>query len=58
MKALYSKDERATIRLSYENSEIQSIYEQFLGEPCGERAHQLLHTHYQDRSIHFNKKKA
>lgn len=58
MKALYSKDERATIRLSYENSEIQSIYKQFLGEPCGERAHQLLHTHYQDRSIHFNKKKA
>lgn len=58
MQALYSIDERATIRLSHENGEIKSIYQRFLGEPCGDLAHQLLHTHYQDRSMHLNKKKA
>lgn len=58
MNALYSLDERQTVRLSYENSEIKAIYDDFLGKPCGELPHRLLHTHYQDRSMHLNAKKA
>ncbi|MBR5507131.1 MAG: [Clostridia bacterium] len=48
--ALYSEDERATIRKSHENPAIQELYKEFLGEPCGHKSHELLHTHYVDRS--------
>ncbi len=48
--ALYSEDERATLRKSHENPAIKALYEEFLGEPCGHKSHELLHTHYVDRS--------
>ena len=48
--ALYSEDERATIRKSHENPAIVELYKEFLGEPCGHKSHELLHTHYVDRS--------
>ena len=48
--ALYSEDERSTIRKSHENPAIQELYKEFLGEPCGHKSHELLHTHYVDRS--------
>ncbi len=44
--ALYTIDERATIRKSHENPVLQKIYADYLGEPGGHRAHELLHTHY------------
>jgi iron-only hydrogenase group A len=49
-KALYSEDEKATLRKSHENPVIQKLYADFLGEPCGHKSHELLHTHYVDRS--------
>ena len=49
-KALYTEDERATLRKSHENPVIQKLYADFLGEPCGHKSHELLHTHYTDRS--------
>ena len=49
-KALYTEDERATLRKSHENPAIQKLYADFLGEPCGHKSHELLHTHYTDRS--------
>lgn len=48
-KALYAEDESKLIRKSHENPYIQKLYAEYLGEPCGVRAHQLLHTHYTDR---------
>ena len=36
-------------RTSHENTEIQTAYNDFLGEPCSEIAHELLHTHYSSR---------
>ncbi|HHW98865.1 MAG TPA: hypothetical protein GX738_04450, partial [Firmicutes bacterium] len=33
-----------------ENPAVKELYRSFLGEPNGEKAHQLLHTHYQARS--------
>ncbi|MDR1289797.1 MAG: iron hydrogenase small subunit, partial [Planctomycetaceae bacterium] len=56
INAIYSADERATIRLSYENHEIKAIYKDYLGKPCGELSHELLHTHYTDRSKHLTAK--
>jgi len=47
--ALYSADTKSTLRKSHENPEIQTLYSDFLGEPNGRKAHELLHTHYEDR---------
>lgn len=48
-KALYEEDRRKVLRKSHENPYIKQLYEEFLGEPYGERAHELLHTHYTKR---------
>ena len=48
--ALYDEDAENTIRLAHENKEVQKLYEEFLGEPYGKKAHKLLHTSYFDRS--------
>lgn len=48
--AVYATDKNITIRKSHKNPAISMIYEQYLGEPGGHLAHELLHTHYTDRS--------
>ncbi len=48
-KAIYSEDTGKTIRKSHENPYIIKLYEEFLGKPMSEKAHQLLHTHYFDK---------
>ena len=47
--ALYSEDERNTLRQSHNNTQIKKLYDTFLGEPNGHLAHELLHTHYHAR---------
>ena len=49
-KALYSEDKNATFRKSHENPFVKDLYENYLGEPCSHKAHELLHTHYQKRN--------
>ena len=48
--ALYSEDEASTLRKSHENPNVQLMYKEFFGEPGSHKAHELLHTHYTDRS--------
>lgn len=48
-EAMYTIDEKSTIRLSHKNPVLQKIYEEFLGEAGGHIAHELLHTHYEKR---------
>jgi NADP-reducing hydrogenase subunit HndD len=48
-KAIYQEDAGKKLRKSHENPHIIKLYEDFLGKPLGDRAHQLLHTHYFDR---------
>ncbi len=55
-KALYKEDAGKAIRKSHENPFIQTLYKEYLGEPCGERSHELLHTHYFDRKKRWIKK--
>lgn len=47
--ALYTEDERQAVRQSHNNTQIQKLYADYLGEPCGHRAHELLHTTYAAR---------
>ena len=47
--ALYTIDEKSTIRKSHENPVLKKIYEDYLGEPGGHEAHKLLHTTYVER---------
>ena len=47
--ALYSIDEKSTIRKSHENPVVQKIYKEFLGKPGSELAEELLHTSYKKR---------
>lgn len=44
--AMFESDDAYKIRKSHENPAIIELYEKFLGEPMGEKAHHLLHTHY------------
>lgn len=50
LQAVYEEDASKPIRKSHENPYIQKLYKEYLGEPCGEKAHHLLHTHYFDKS--------
>ncbi len=48
-EALYEIDRNKKIRKAHENPMIKEIYENYLGKPYGERAHELLHTRYVPR---------
>ncbi|MBQ9253779.1 MAG: iron hydrogenase small subunit [Bacteroidales bacterium] len=50
LNAIYEEDRNKPLRKSHENPYIKQLYEEFLGEPCGEKSHKLLHTHYFDKS--------
>ena len=41
---LWQLDAASGIRFSHENPDIQVLYQDYLGQPLGERSHHLLHT--------------
>ncbi|MBQ4188082.1 MAG: iron hydrogenase small subunit, partial [Firmicutes bacterium] len=45
-KVLYNYDKKNVLRFSHENPEVQALYSEYLGKPCGEIAHHLLHTNH------------
>ncbi len=49
-KALYKEDRNSFIRKSYNNPAVKRLYKEFLGMAGGSKAHQLLHTHYEERT--------
>ncbi len=53
-KALYKIDENQTLRKSHDNPVIKELYENFLEKPGSHKAHELLHTKYNDRYL-YNK---
>ena len=55
-QALYSEDERLTLRQSHNNKQIQELYAKFLGEPNSHKAHELLHTTYTKGRVRFPEK--
>jgi NADH-quinone oxidoreductase subunit G len=46
IQALYTVDEGKPCRKSHRNPAVQRLYEEYLGEPGGPKAHELLHTRY------------
>ena len=51
-RALYSEDERKTLRKSHENPDLQKLYADWLGEPGGHLSHKYLHTSYTPRGLY------
>ena len=52
MEGLYKDDREKAIRCSHQNPQIAKIYADFLGSPCSEKAHHLLHTHYSAKPVY------
>lgn len=53
--ALYRQDAAMTVRKSHENPTLQKVYKDYLGEPGGHKAHELLHCHYvAHKKYHFD----
>lgn len=50
-RGLAGIDQNRQIRKSHHNPDVISLYEEFLGEPLGEKSHELLHTSYQARNV-------
>ncbi|MDM7915660.1 MAG: iron hydrogenase small subunit, partial [Candidatus Eisenbacteria bacterium] len=46
MQALYNIDREDRLIASHRNPSVNRLYAEFLGDPCGEKSHELLHTHY------------
>ncbi len=51
MEGIYNEDKNKKLRKSHENPYIQQLYKEYLGEPYGEKAHELLHSHYVKRRM-------
>jgi len=49
VQTLYEIDSKMKNRKSHENESVKKLYKEFLGEPNGHLAHEILHTHYIDR---------
>ena len=49
---IYTDDEKSTYRCSHQNPFIKQVYDEFLDEPNGHKAHKLLHTHYVARPLY------
>ena len=48
-KVLYAEDAGLPMRKSHESPIVKKLYEEYLGEPGGHKAHELLHTSYIER---------
>jgi iron only hydrogenase large subunit-like protein len=51
MKTLYNIDRDDSLRVSHKNRDVQRLYDEFLEKPLGHRSHELLHTHYEKRTV-------
>ena len=49
IQTLYEIDLKMKNRRSHDNESVQKLYKEFLGEPNGHLAHEILHTSYVDR---------
>lgn len=47
--AIYEEDRSKPLRKSHENVAVLAMYKDYIGEPYGERAHELLHTNFTKR---------
>jgi NADH-quinone oxidoreductase subunit G len=50
-EAIYMEDRSKAKRKSHENESVLRLYEEYLGKPYGDKAHELLHTYYEKREM-------
>ena len=50
-ESIYQEDSNKPIRKSHENSQVATLYKDFLKEPLGHLSHHLLHTSYEKRGL-------
>ena len=55
--AIYEIEKKSRIRFCHDNPEIKNIYFDFLDQPLSHRAHELLHTTFEDKSFEIKGKK-
>ncbi|HEX3048820.1 MAG TPA: NADH-dependent [FeFe] hydrogenase, group A6 [Bacillota bacterium] len=48
-QAIYQEDRSKAKRKSHQNEEVLKLYQEYLGKPYGEKAHELLHTYYEKK---------
>jgi NADH-quinone oxidoreductase subunit G len=53
IQGLYTDDTQSKYRCSHQNPFIKQVYDEFLGEPAGHKAHELLHTGYVARELYL-----
>lgn len=54
--ALYEGDKKMTIRFCHDNPQVKAMYDNYLGKPGSQIAHELTHTSFVDRSWEINGK--
>lgn len=52
--SLYARDKSMEVRASHNNPQILALYRDYLSSPHSEKAIELLHTYYSDRSADLN----
>jgi NADH-quinone oxidoreductase subunit G len=52
-KGIYEDDQKSGFRCSHQNPFIKQVYDEFLGEPNGHKAHELLHTKYTELPLYL-----
>ncbi len=52
-QALYGEDKNMAVRMSHENQSVKKLYDDYLGEPGGHKAHSILHTKYSERTKRY-----
>ncbi|MCR5786623.1 MAG: [FeFe] hydrogenase, group A [Acholeplasmatales bacterium] len=55
-KALYDGDKKMNLRYCHDNPLVKQVYDEFLNKPGSVIAHDLIHTHFYDRSWEINGK--
>ena len=50
MEGLYTQDRSKKDRVSSKNAGINQLYKEYLGEVGGHKAHELLHTHFENKN--------
>ena len=51
IQAVLTRDKNMPLRKSHENTAVKKIYKEFLGDPGGAKAEELLHTRYTNRKV-------
>ncbi len=49
-RAIFEYDQEHKFKAAHQNKFVKELYDKFLGNVGGERAHELMHTHYKDKT--------